>query len=256
MKLTPKKWDEFQHYKDRAPSWVKLHKRLLDDFAFHRLPVASKALAPMLWLLASEYDGGVIDASLDEIAFRMHMSPNDMAEALNPLVESGFFTLEQDASNMLADCKQVAIPEKEREKQDKKEERKRACAVDPDFEKFWQEYPRTPVMSKKEAQSAWEKLSTDDRSAALAAVAPFKSWLAKQKDHPVVHACRFLSQRRFEGFRAQAEKSVEVVISEFLVQRYKVGGTWNSAYGPEPGMPGCRASPELLAKYGYRSEAA
>ena len=59
-----KSWDRFQHYRDRNPPWVKLHKQFLDDFDFHSLPVASRALAPMLWLLASEHDhpkGGAID---------------------------------------------------------------------------------------------------------------------------------------------------------------------------------------------------
>jgi GT2 family glycosyltransferase len=54
MKLKPKKWSEFQHYKNRSPSWIKLHAKLLDDVAFQRLPRASQALAPMLWLIARE----------------------------------------------------------------------------------------------------------------------------------------------------------------------------------------------------------
>lgn len=212
MKLTPKKWEEFQHYKDRAPSWVKLHKRLLDDFAFHRLPVASKALAPMLWLLASEYDGGVIEASLEEVAFRMHMTPGELAEALNPLVEAKFFELEQDASSALAGCKQEASLEKEREEEKRK--RERATSAPDRFDDFWKGYPKTPVMSKKEALASWKKLSPDDQSAAIAALSPFKEWLAKQRDHPVVHACRFLSQRRFEGFKP----SFEVVSSKVFVR--------------------------------------
>ena len=47
-RLRPKSWNEFQHYKRPHPPWVKLHKRLLDDFEFQSLPIASKALAPML----------------------------------------------------------------------------------------------------------------------------------------------------------------------------------------------------------------
>lgn len=43
---------------------------------------------------------------------------------------------------------------------------------------------------------------------------------------------------------------------ERAIEFFKKVGRWHHAYGPEPGMPGCRASPELLAKYGYRSEAA
>jgi hypothetical protein len=107
--LTPKNWKSFQHYKDRAPSWIKLHKALLDDYEFACLPVASKALAPMLWLLASEYDDGKITASIDKLAFRLHMTRGDLSDALSPLLEKGFF----DASEPLAERKQDACLEKE-----------------------------------------------------------------------------------------------------------------------------------------------
>ena len=44
--MKPKNWSHFQHYKDRCPPWIKLHKELLNDRAFMTLPTASKALAP------------------------------------------------------------------------------------------------------------------------------------------------------------------------------------------------------------------
>ena len=47
---------------------------------------------------------------------------------------------------------------------------------------------------------AWEKLSSEDRNLATVAVPKFATWLKTKPDHPAVHACRFLSQRRFEGF--------------------------------------------------------
>lgn len=78
------------------------------------MPVASKALAPFLWLLASEYEDGKISASLDELAFRLRMTRGELADALSPLIEKGFFS----ASEMLADGKQTACLEKEREKED------------------------------------------------------------------------------------------------------------------------------------------
>jgi hypothetical protein len=68
MSLTPKDWAEFQHYKTRNPVWIKLHRTLLDNFAYSRLPVASRALAPFLWLLASCYQDGKITATLSQIA--------------------------------------------------------------------------------------------------------------------------------------------------------------------------------------------
>lgn len=112
MSLTPKNWKEFQHYTDRKPTWIKLHRTLLDDYQFACLPVASRALAPCLWLLASEYKDGEITASLEEMAFRLHMTPDELSDALHPLIKAGFFTV---SSGALAGCYQTASPEKERE---------------------------------------------------------------------------------------------------------------------------------------------
>jgi len=116
--ITPKGWDSFQHYKDRKPSWIKLHRDLLDNYEFHLLPVASKALAPCLWLLASEYEGGEIPADWRLIAFRLRMSPEEVESSVTPLIDKGFFI----ASDLLADCKQSACLEKEREKEKEREE--------------------------------------------------------------------------------------------------------------------------------------
>ena len=110
--LRIKNWSEFQHYKDRAPPWVKLHHSLLDNFEFHSLPVASKALAPMLWLLASENLDGSIPDDLTEVAFRLRTSVKDVQAALNPLIDKGFVVSD---SNVLADCQQNALPETETE---------------------------------------------------------------------------------------------------------------------------------------------
>lgn len=110
MTITPKNWRDFQHYKDRNPPWIRLHKKLLDDFDFYSLPIASKALAPMLWLLASESVSGVISLSIQKIAFRVRMSESDLSAALKPLIDGGFFEMEQDASAVLADSLRDAVP--------------------------------------------------------------------------------------------------------------------------------------------------
>jgi hypothetical protein len=122
MILTPKNWKSFQHYTDRKPAWIKLHRDLLNDYDYWCLPVASRALAPCLWLLASEYKDGKIDISLDGLAFKFRMTRGEVADALAPLIEKGFF----DASEPLADCKQDAIPEKRRDREEKEENTARA----------------------------------------------------------------------------------------------------------------------------------
>lgn len=129
MKLLAKNWATFQHYKHRSPPWIRLHRSLLDDYDFHRLPVASKALAPCLWLLASEEKDGVIEASTEEVAFRLRMTEKDLIAALKPLIDKGFFV---DASNSLADCKQDATTETETEKR-QRQRQSRAIALPLDF---------------------------------------------------------------------------------------------------------------------------
>lgn len=167
MSLTPKNWSSFQHYKNRSPAWIKLHRGLLDDFAFSRLPVASRALAPLLWLLASDHDDGKITGSLEEIAFRLHMTEADLREAVKPLIDAGFFI---DDSNALAECKHAAIPEREKEEQVKIEEEReekerslRSRSTDVSRETsdwpanyrdlFWEAYPR-----KKAKKAAFKVL--------------------------------------------------------------------------------------------------
>lgn len=113
MKITPKDWQEFQHYKNRRPPWIKLYRSLLDDVEFHCLPDGSKALAIMLWLLASESETGVINADSKALAFRLRTTPNKIKDSLKPLMDIGFFV----ASSEIAGCQQDAIPEKETERE-------------------------------------------------------------------------------------------------------------------------------------------
>jgi hypothetical protein len=211
--LAPKNWDSFQHYKDRAPAWIKLHKGLLNDFAFARLPVDSRALAPMLWLLASEYEGGRIVSSLPELAFRLHMIEGELAKALNPLIESGFFIVD---SGSLAPCRQDAIPEKEgeREKQGKKEGEKNIRAVadatrtiprPEDFARFWEEYPKREGGNPK--KTAAIKFFTKvrqgaDPEAIIAGARLFAADVLRLGTEPrfVAQAVTWLSQERWQDY--------------------------------------------------------
>jgi hypothetical protein len=130
MILKPKNWDKFQHYKDRCPPWIKLHRDILNDRLFSNLPIASKALAPLLWLLASESKDGTFDAAIEELAFRLHIASKDIESGLKPLIDKGFFI---DASTMLAPCLQVAIPETEREGERETEREKKDLSEIPDW---------------------------------------------------------------------------------------------------------------------------
>jgi len=113
-----KNWASFQHYKDRRPPWIRLHRALLDNYEYSLLPVASRALLPMIWLLISDQSDpadGKIEYSIEKIAFRLRQTPTEIDKALKPLLDKGFLILYQDASNMLASCYQHATSETEAE---------------------------------------------------------------------------------------------------------------------------------------------
>jgi HNH endonuclease len=86
-RLAIKNWSSYQQYKDRRPPWIKLHRDLLDDFAFSTLSVESRAILPMLWLLASEEDG-TVTASPQDIAWRLRWPIEDVR--LDELIDKGF----------------------------------------------------------------------------------------------------------------------------------------------------------------------
>jgi hypothetical protein len=152
MKLIPKNWEKFQHYKHRSPPWIKLHRDILDDYDWWSLPIASRAIAPCLWLLASCEEDGVFDASPEKLAFRFRMTEKDIQLAVKPLIDKGYFVY---ASEVLAPCYQDAMSEKSKSRV-RVEERKELVFYKTDnFDVFWNLYPKK--VGKDAARKAWDK---------------------------------------------------------------------------------------------------
>ena len=108
-----KNWARFQHYKSRRPPWIKLHRTLLDDCIFLRLQTASRALAPLIWLLASESDDASVAGDHEELAFRLRIDKKEIDEGIKGLIASGYIERLHDASNALAARKQNLTTETE-----------------------------------------------------------------------------------------------------------------------------------------------
>jgi hypothetical protein len=68
------------------------------------------------------------------------------------------------------------------------------------FERFWRAYPTTPNMSKKTTFAVWKKLPADDRDLALRGIDGYRAFLAAHPKLETLHAERFVTQRRFDGF--------------------------------------------------------
>ena len=190
MLLQPKNWAVFQHYKDRCPPWIKLHRDLLNDRVFMCLPIASKALAPLLWLLASEAKDGKFDGSLDELVFRLHISPKEYEDGVKPLIDKGFFLI---ASGVLAESYQVAIPETEgeteRERETETKERKKTqrgsrLPTDFLFPKEWADFcnqERPDLNIQKTFDSFKDYWVAAPKGTKLDWSATWRNWVRSQK---------------------------------------------------------------------------
>lgn len=115
-----KNWNEFQHYKDRNPPWIKLHNHLLDDYEFECLGDAAKGHLLCIWMLASRTKN---EMPYDEKWITKKIGASSRVN-LKALRDAGFLEVEQDASNMLQGCEQdatVSIPSEEKRREETEE---------------------------------------------------------------------------------------------------------------------------------------
>lgn len=115
--LRIRNWAKYQHYKKRNPAWVKLYSSLLDDYEFGCLQDASKLLAILLILLAARTNNRIPNDPT-WIQKKLHL---EAAPDLDALISCRFIELES-ASTLLAPCKQPAMPETERETEQRRGE--------------------------------------------------------------------------------------------------------------------------------------
>jgi hypothetical protein len=217
MKITPKNWAKFQHYNTRRPPWIKLHRGLLDDYQFHTLPLASKALAPLLWLLASEQQDGIIEAEPAALAFRLRISEKDLVAGLKPLIDNGFF---ESASTMLAPCKQNGVSETETEVEVEKE--------------------KDIGGARKRAQQMPKGWTPNAQHAQLAATlgVNLEQQVAQFTDHHTAKGSKFLDWdaalrtwlRNSQRFSAGKQRNPALAINRsFANVNYRTGGNDNDA---------------------------
>jgi hypothetical protein len=100
-------WNQYQHYKDRCPPWVKLHKSLITSRTWVCMDDASRVLAIACMVLAADTDNQIPDDPeyLKRVAY-LNSTP-----IFDPLVKIGFLEFVEEkaktlaaASNVLAIC--------------------------------------------------------------------------------------------------------------------------------------------------------
>lgn len=209
MKLKPKNWMKFQHYKDRNPPWIKLHKEMLNDPDFMSLSLACIGLAQLLWLLASESKTGEIDASEKKLTFRLRKPWSEIKKNLNTLIDSGFFVVLADARGVLAyDTESCSEGETETETETERL-----------FSEFWSEYPRK--VGKPDAKKKFSTL-VKEFDLIMDGLRRYKKTYDWQKENGqyIPYPATFLNQRRWEDEVTPAKPRQQKQTREELMKIY------------------------------------
>ncbi len=81
-----KNWKKFQHFKDRRPPWIKLHREILEQRDISLISDCSFRVLIGIWLLASEDEGLVGELPcIDDISFRLRIEKTKLISSLEEL---------------------------------------------------------------------------------------------------------------------------------------------------------------------------
>lgn len=114
-------FEQYQHYKDRRPVWIKLHVSLLDSYDLNKLDYPSRLLGQLLLLVAATHDNNIPYDPV-YIAGKVAMDHKTVAKCLANLIAERFLVLSKrkhSASKTLAKRSETASPEKRREEKRK-----------------------------------------------------------------------------------------------------------------------------------------
>ncbi len=258
-------WTKYQHYKDRDPPWIKLHRDLLTSQTWVMLSDASRVLAIACMLVAAGTDNRIPgDPNFLRRRAYLHKDP-DFA----PLVEVGFVELIND-DNTVADAskpEQTLADATEcysegEESRDREEEEERAFAM---FALAAKRNSRpepaklTPDRRKKlrarldeHGLDGWQKmLDLSDASEFLNKTFPLKfDWVLEPKNFRKVIEGNYANKPQTNGYHKPADVAGVTVDRDgddqwrARLRGWAPGKRW--AYeGPPPDQPGTRVPAHL-----------
>lgn len=161
------------------------------------------------------------------LKMRKYREKQRLAELGGPVTEAVTPELQEVTSNNIYNIS--SSPEKEEKDIIVRKVTRPRNSYGEEFEKFWSEYPSDAGMSKKQAGAEWAKLNAEDRALAISALPHFKAWVRKQGDsYRTVHACRYLNQRRFDGFKDRITATATRSDAQVWVKRESdAGDAWD-----------------------------
>ena len=181
-----KNWKEHQPSlrPDRNVIWIKVYRRILEDYDWGNLSDSNKATLIELWLLASENEGSL--PSVDEIAFRLRKDKSFINKQLEQLstwvLPIGNKSATSSRQNVSTEV-EVDID-------------KSRVEIDDGFVLFWNNYPKK--VGKGKAEAAWKKHkpNIDDVLKTLDWQKDSKEWF-KENGAFIPHPTSYINAKRW-----------------------------------------------------------
>lgn len=155
--LAIKNWDKFQHYRDRNPPWIKLHRELLTSTTWASADDASRVLAVAFMMLAA-ITGNRIPA---DKAYIKRVAYLNSEPDWSYLLSVQFIEEIEDKKNRKRVASKVEQPKKnarpEGETEGETENKKLSShsrSAEKVFDKAYEQYPRH--VGKRLAEKAWD----------------------------------------------------------------------------------------------------
>ena len=156
-----KNWKKFQHFKDRRPPWIKLHREILEQRDINTISDRAFRLLVNLWVLASddkEMVGNLPEIS--DIAWKLRKSEKEIAELLQELTP----WIDHSDIEVISPCQQPVPPETEAYKEEteaKGEKKDTTPAQNVNIEEDWKtlllsNWPH-PTIPQQEVLKLWIK---------------------------------------------------------------------------------------------------
>ena len=122
-----KNWQKHQHFKDRRPPWIKLHRELLDQRDINEISDGAFRLLIFLWLLAAEDEDKVGNLpSINDISFRLRMDEKKITKLIQELGE----WIDYSDIKLISKQRQPVPPETEEEAYKEETEAENLCERD------------------------------------------------------------------------------------------------------------------------------
>jgi hypothetical protein len=258
-------WARYQHYKDRDPPWIKLHRDTLTSQTWVSLTDAGRVLAIACMLVAAGTDNK-IPADPGFMRRRAYLNKDpDFA----PLVEVGFLELVND-DNTVADASKSEQPQASGTKcsSETEERQRRAEEEERAFGEFTLAQKRNgrPEPTKltddrrkklrarldEHGLEGWRKmLDMSDASEFLNKTFPLKfDWVVEPKNFRKViegnYASNGASGAQKNGAARTGDSLPPAEPWEQRMYGWHKGKFWQSGWGPRPGEPGCRVPTHLI----------